>query len=48
MLNAFQQYGTARVYFKDSSVLWYDLRNGDVAYVPAGTPTALCPSRNHW
>jgi 3-hydroxyanthranilate 3,4-dioxygenase len=38
-----QQYGTARVHFIDSSVRWYDLRAGDVAYVPAGTPHRFMP-----
>jgi len=38
-----QQYGAARVHFRDSSVLWYDLRPGDVAYVPAGTPHRFVP-----
>jgi 3-hydroxyanthranilate 3,4-dioxygenase len=39
-----QQAGSARVYFKDSSVLWHDLGPGDVAYVPAGTPHRFVPA----
>src|SRR5918911_829089 len=39
-----QQAGTARVYFKHSSVLWHDLGPGDLAYVPAGTPHRFVPT----
>lgn len=39
-----QQAGTARVYFKHSSVLWHELGPGDVAYVPAGTPHRFVPT----
>jgi hypothetical protein len=39
-----QQAGTARVYFKNASVLWHDLGPGDVVYVPAGTPQRFVPS----
>jgi 3-hydroxyanthranilate 3,4-dioxygenase len=38
-----QQYGTARVHFMDSSVRWYDVRPGDVTYVPGGTPHRFVP-----
>jgi 3-hydroxyanthranilate 3,4-dioxygenase len=39
-----EQAGTARLYFKHSSVLWHDLGPGDVAYVPAGTPHRFVPT----
>jgi 3-hydroxyanthranilate 3,4-dioxygenase len=38
-----QQSGTARVYFKHSSVLWHDVAPGDMVYVPAGTPHRFVP-----
>lgn len=39
-----QQAGTARVFFKDTSVLWHDLGPGDLAYITAGTPHRFVPS----